>query len=242
MSLLTMAPHEVSNALNYMSPQEIEQNAPVIERLLTHRSQPVRGSAAAALGRAKLAASKLRSRLAKERNELVLCDLCEALGNQADVASASRLRRLANSNRSWLVRSYAATALADVLGHAAADDLVKALKREKSRRALANLNLALFSIGVEEVLPAILKGLGSRDSVVRYWIANTLAEVHPRRHHAALLTAVIKAVAAEKHVAVREALEKAASALAPSRPGKARPSSHRSRSPARSQPSRRPTK
>jgi HEAT repeat protein len=212
-SLLTLPPQALSNILDAMPRSEVRRNSPIIKNLLNHRSPTVRWSAAAALGRAKLAVDEIRSRLSSERHELVICELCEALGEQRDVGSASRLRALLRSSKSSLVRSYAAAALAAVLGTAATGDLVKALHHERSRRVIASLNLALFSVGVENALPAILKGLESRDYIIRCRIGNAFTYLRPRRHRGSLLAAVERALAAEKTVAAGEALERAARAL-----------------------------
>jgi hypothetical protein len=126
-----------------------------------------------------------------------------------DSAQAKVLGMIERSGPGWTLIIFTGNQTLDIFN----DNVDIEVHHERSRRVIASLNLALFSVGVEHALSAILKGLESRDYIIRCRIGNAFTYLRPRRHRGSLLAAVERALAAEKTVAAGEALERAARAL-----------------------------
>lgn len=149
---------------------------PHLRDLLKKRSPEMRLAAVGALGRIPSGEQALQEHLKNEKNELVLLELCELLGYARNVKSLPRMKSLAMTHKSSLVRSYAITAVADISGSAAAPFLRSLLEDCKSRRLRESIDFALILAGDWSRLESLLKGLFSGDWVLRYRVAHDLLE------------------------------------------------------------------
>lgn len=165
--------------LEALAAERVAAKARTVERLLSHRSREVRSAAALALGRSDKASKVLRQRLSREPNELVLTDICEALSDLDDAAAVDPLSKLAREHKSQLVRRYALMALADISGMPALPFLEDRIARDRSRRVRATLSVLLLWMEAAAALPALIKGLKSKDIIVRRLIANLLSQYPP---------------------------------------------------------------
>lgn len=211
--LETSSSDELTNRLQEMTPARVRRQAEEVKALLAHRNQLVRWAAAAALGRAGLGAPELRERLGRERTEIVLAEIAEALASLKDESSLPGLRSLAEEHSSTLVRNYALLAIADISGKEALPYLRDRLVRERSRRVRAFLRCALFAKGAGEVLPDLLKDLRSSDLKIRRGVANLLYHYAPRRQRPVILAALREAADRETLPGARADLERAVEEL-----------------------------
>lgn len=220
LSLRSKARHadawEIESWLETRNCRQVGREAATIIGFLGHRHWFVRMAAASALSDCGLGAEVLRTALKKEKNELVLAELCDAVAKVEDDASVPLLRRLAEGHRSYTVRSYAAVAIGAIAGRVELEFLRERRKRERSRRVLVNLDVVLFTLGVDEAFTALLRHLSSADIVVRVNLGFLLAYTRPRRRRAEIREALRQRLEKETVPSVREALEAALSALSPS--------------------------
>jgi HEAT repeat protein len=206
-------PEELSKLLDQMTASAITRQANQIASSLNHSSALVRFSAAHALGRVGLKAPALRRRLAKERNPLVITELCDSLAVARDRAAAPLLRRLAATSRSALVRSYSLLAIADILGRDAVFYLKKRRQADRSWRVRATADGMLFVVGAKQSIDAVLQDLASNDSRARGWITNLLTHYAPKRRRRDLLAAVETAAESERVVVIAKEMKELARQL-----------------------------
>jgi HEAT repeat protein len=147
--------------------------------------------------------------LARERNVLVLTEICDSLALLRDERSLQQLRRLAEEHKSPLVRSYALMAIADISGEKSIPYLKERRRRDRSRRIRATLDCTLFAKGADEVLSDLLGDLRSPDFKVRNLVANLLYHYAPRRRRSDILAALREAAANEPFQGVRGDMERA---------------------------------
>lgn len=139
-----------------------------MQRYLGHNSPRVRLSAAGALARGGSPEAPLLRAVHKERNELVLASLCEALGDVGGDASLPTLRSIAEEHRSQLVRRQALAAIAVILDDEAVDYLRARRASDNSRRVRATIDVLLLWLGGDgDVVARLESHLGSRDRIVR---------------------------------------------------------------------------
>ena len=202
-------PDELTNHLEAMKPPEIRKDLAQVKHLLRHRSILVRRAAAEALGSAGLGAVALRERLSIERNAIVLTEVTESLAGMGDAKSLPRLRELAETHPSPLVRSYALLAIADIAGRDALPYLYARKEKELNRQVGATLVCALYARGGTDVLPQLLESLRSKDFKIRAIIANLLHFYAPRRKRQLVLAALQEALRREDIPGVRGDIERA---------------------------------
>jgi HEAT repeat protein len=204
---------KLSDQLDLMKSSEVRRDFMSIARFLRHRSPVVRGAAVSALKRAKIGTVELTRTIETERNELVLTNLTEALAVLKARSSLPRLRRLAESHPSQLVRKYAVHAIAKIQGKEAIRFLTRRRKVERSRRVQAKLSMILFELGVDEALPDLLRRLTSRDYLVRCSSVNMLSDARPKRQRTTIVRALQRSLENETTVAARSSLKHAVAEL-----------------------------
>ena len=187
----------------------IRTEQPLVERYLGHRSPLVRSEAAQALSRARVGSDAIHDALQKEHDFLVLASLCEAALQTGDRESVFLLKKLCR-HPSWLVRKHAAWAVAEIEEARSSPFLRHLLASEKSRRVRPVLQAGLLKWGGDDVLPALLSNLQSRDYLVRCITANLFAQNIERRVRGNEVVAALKeALAKEDTAAAREAITNA---------------------------------
>lgn len=184
-----------------------------IVRYLDHRSPEIRQEVIESLGETEGGESALLDHLGREKNELVLIAICDALGHLRSTRAVPALEDIAQSHPSWLVRSYAVEALLDILWEEAIPFLKQILESESSYRVRSKIHVALFLAGDDDFLEPMLQGLRFKDYLIRCSISNLLSAYLPDRHRATILKALQSALAREETIAARSSLVNAISQL-----------------------------
>jgi HEAT repeat protein len=211
---------ETLKGLNSMSPAAVRRRADEVLALLGSRSPLVRIDAVEALERADIGAAALRATAMREKNDLVLAIICEALFMIDDSRCVPILRKLARSHWSALVRRKAAWGLSEILGPGAVAFLRERERSETSNRVRVAIRAALVKNGDRSKLPALLKMLHSRDPMVRasvaYFFVNNLTLNKTDRERAA--RCLRAALEVEQPLGVAEAITAALARLQGRRP------------------------
>jgi hypothetical protein len=149
-----------------------------------------------------------RERL-NDRNELVRIEAIEATCRLRDRNALRQIRTLAAEDPSYLVRGYAARAVADLDGFRARDWLESRLQVERSSWTLTQVLVALVALGVSKYLPRLLARLRSRNYRIRCVVANNVPVFVTRDNASAVRVAVLAALEKEDTMAAAEALKDA---------------------------------
>ncbi len=234
MSLLTnLGRNEIAQQLARMSGGAARRDASEVEALLHGPWPEVRVAATEALVRGRIGRDALRTAARREKNDVVLAAICEALLLLDDKTSVPVLSKLARRHPSPLVRRHAAWAVSEILRKGAVPFLRSLERNESSRRVRATIKAALVKNGDQGQLPGLLKMLKSRDYLVRTSLANFFAEnVRIQRDRALVARSLEEALAVEQSRAAAEALTRAlARVTASRRAGKGRTGRTRRRGP-----------
>jgi HEAT repeat protein len=163
-AIILVAEHEMVDAL------------PRVVSLLRDKSDEVRYDAAECVGLLRKGTGTVYKDLRlllSSRNALVRTQALESLALIGDKGALPKIARLL-SDRDPIVRSFAATAIADMKGAAYAGHIDRALRNEKQEPARVGLLEAAFCFGRRKTINQLLGLLGSRDYHVRCSTANAL--------------------------------------------------------------------
>jgi HEAT repeats len=217
MPVLGTATDDLVKYLEELSPRRARSRATFVTSYLNHRSTLVRWAAALALGKASIGEESLLARLRREKSDLVLTEIIEALRSIPSRKSVSDFETLARQHRSPLVRGYAAMALADVLQKDARHFLTNRLAAENNRWVAAALRVLLLYLGSDSVYDGIVSDLESRQAEVRRLTANLLSHYRPRRRRREIVAQLETALQKEGDPGARGDLERAIATLSPTR-------------------------
>jgi len=200
-----------------MKPRSVKEKAREVTGLLRHRSLLVRWGAAAALGRARIRHVELVEQLGRERNEIVIGEICDSLAAIGSERSVPALRRIAEKAPSQLARRYALYALADILGSRSLRYLRRRRLADRSRRVRATIDYLLFENGDFAAFERVKAHPSSRDVVIRRLTVNSLKAHTPSRMRHEVLKALREALATETARGARGDIEEALRVLAAER-------------------------
>lgn len=181
---------------------------PLVKRLNDNNSE-VRRAAISSLGFLLVGQKSPRVLMEKlgDRNMLVRIETCETLGAIGDKKALPALLR-ALYDSSPLVRSYAAGAIGELGGQKEIGSLEERLKVEKSETAKVGIYQALYQLGRQNILPALISMLRSKDYRVRCATANILSKVVANEKTSPIiLDALHGALRREPTLAGRDAIE-----------------------------------
>jgi HEAT repeat protein len=187
----------------------------VVAASLRTRSPAVRMAALRAVADHRIGSlvEEVEARLA-DPNELVRTEALETLEALGAPVPIDLLRNRLETDSSWLVRGYAAHALATLHGGAAIPVLERRLSEERSGWARAQILLDLYRLGRSDALPEALACLGHADHRVRCSVANALGRTTAEADRERVVWELGEALARETTVAAREALTGALGRLA----------------------------
>jgi len=155
---------------------------------------------------------KLLYQAVHDRDELVRTTAMEIAGEYpAARLGIETVERLAK-DRSPLVRSAAAIAIADMSGRDQINPtnaLLKGLKQQPNEEVMASIYYGLAKLGVSRYFGLFLKGLKHPFYRIRTATANLLPGVIEPKQRTVVLKALREALGAEDTVAAREAIENA---------------------------------
>lgn len=185
---------------------------------LADRDSEVRFRSAEALG--LLLSGKSRVPLAllaatRDRTELVRIAAVEAIG-RARVASARPVLWAALSDRSPLVRRFAAIAIGQFASPRDTEKLIRRMRTERSSTAKTGYYEALYRLGRREYLEKMLELVNHRDYRIRCAVANSVADLAlSSAGRRAVLPVFRKALRTETTAAARSSLRSAIRAVSP---------------------------
>jgi HEAT repeat protein len=175
-ALADRSPAVRGKAVLLVTEHKITDVLPLVVRLLRDKSADVRYDAAESVGLlrrdTRTVYPALRS-LLSDKSALVRIQAVESLALIGDQSALPKIVPLL-SDHDPIVRSYAATTIADLNGSRYAKRVEKALRKERNDLARAGLLEALFLFGKRGTLPELLSLLTSRDYHVRCSAANAL--------------------------------------------------------------------
>jgi HEAT repeat protein len=173
------SPRVRSEAIQIISERKIEVALPIVDKLLSDKSESVRIDAIACLGlfqqRSKDSGKKIQ-RLLRDRSFLVRIEALESLAILRYQGALPLIVTLLN-DKNPLVRAYAARAIAALGGVSYVERLQDILRLEKHESARAGFLEAMLLLGKKEVFGSFLELLHSRDYRVRCAVANALEEI-----------------------------------------------------------------
>ena len=182
-----------------------------LERLLEHRSPVVRSASALALARGTTRGERaLITALPRERSELVLADICDAIAELGSSRALPQLRRLARTHRSQLARTYAVRAVARIAGRSALPFLLRLRSRDPSRRVRATIDVERACLRVPGAVVDLLRHLESADYIVRIRVVKgVMCREATSAERVAIVSAFRVSLKAEESLAVRGQLRSA---------------------------------
>src|SRR5262245_49065742 len=181
----------------------------LLAKSLSSRHGEVRQRSAEVMGillAGGIAPRSLIHALQSDPDELVRTEAAESLGAIGD-PRARRVLRGAMTDRSPLVRAYAASAIANIRGRSDAALLRKRLAVERNPQVRASLVEALYSAGDRSALPRLLKFLSNKNYRVRCAAANAIGAAKPTKEDRA------SAIGALRDAANKERTAAAASSI-----------------------------
>jgi HEAT repeat protein len=199
----------ISDDIDALSAAERVEQAKHLEAFLDHPSLHVRMSAAKALGSVDLGEEALLRRLRMEKNELVVCDICDALSSMMAVNAVPDLREVANYHPGPLARRFALLALFDLSGKESLPFFQNRLRYERNRAARSTLHYLTFISGAREALAEVLKSFLSKSSLVRSSAANRVQQYPPTHDRTELIKGLDRAIAREKFSGIKQELAEA---------------------------------
>lgn len=205
-ALADSSPAVRGQAITLVTEYELTDALPQVLALLRDKSDEVRYDAAQCVGSLRkgssIAYKDLRS-LLSSRNALVRTQAVESLALIGDKDALPRIARLL-SDPDPIVRSFAATAIADMKGTTYAKHIDRALRKEKQEIARVGLLEAAFWFGRRKAVNELLGLLSSRDYHVRCSAANAL-EFLPLKRSERILAVAALTKAARKPLALADA-------------------------------------
>jgi hypothetical protein len=155
-------------------------------------------------------------RAMRDRNEIVRINAMEIVAEMTLIGLKDEVVRHFTTDRSPLVRSYAAIALGDMF-MANPRKILEQRIRDSNEHVRASIYYALVKLGSQKYLKHFLNGLNSPTYQVRCFTANLLTSLVDNSDKTLIVRFLREALEREKTVAARSSIKDALSQIAPKR-------------------------
>ena len=155
-------------------------------------------------------------RAMRDRNELVRIAAIEIVGEMKLVGLQAEVVRHLETDRSPLVRAYAAVALGEM--HSVNPrDILEPRLQDRNEHVRAGIYYGLAKAGVHKYLKPFLNGLKSTNYRIRCFTANLLTSLDRTNDRTLIIRLLKEALEREDTVAARSSIEHALEELSPKR-------------------------